>query len=69
MHCTDANFLNKIVLKAEKRNIHVQTVHDEFIVPVDAVFDIIEIANESYSELYFEINGLRKEYNSFFILL
>lgn len=69
MHCTDAAFLSKIVLESEKRGLQIHTVHDEFIVPVNRFFEVLEITNKAYSDLYYEINNQNTDLKSFFILL
>jgi len=69
MHMTDALFLRNVYLQCRNTGTNINTIHDEFIIPVGIYFKFLEYQNKAYSDLYFEINGVRLNIQSLFIAL
>ena len=71
MHCSDATYLRILFLKCFAKGINIHTIHDEFIIPVESYFEIIELANESFKELRDDIEQKQNKNvtKSLFILL
>lgn len=58
-----------IYKRCHLRGIKINTIHDEFIVPVNNYFEFIEISNEVYNEMYEEINLIPLNSNNYFIFI
>jgi DNA-directed RNA polymerase len=69
IHATDAIFLREIYLYCHRNNIYISTVHDEFILPVNNLFEFIEISSHIYEDMYYEINKKKINVTSSFIFL
>ena len=69
MHCSDAMFLNLIYNRLYEKDIYIHTIHDEFIISVNAYFDFIEEANNVYMELYYRVNNKHIVADSLFIVI
>jgi hypothetical protein len=70
IHALDSHFLRSIYETCHERNIYIHTIHDEFIVPVENYFEILEIANSIYSDMFNTLNkNSKKKYSSYFMFI
>lgn len=69
MHCTDATYLKELFLTSYDYGIYTQTIHDEFIIPVENYFEFLEHANHVFERLIKEVHGKDEKLNALFILL
>ncbi len=69
MHSTDSLFISLIFKKFHKIGAEIYFIHDEFIFDISLYFYFLQVANESYNELYFELTFEKSSYDSVFIVI